>query len=138
MGEAVQLVLIDFAVFCALHPHGEIRFVADDVRHRPLILQVDGLRRRKIAIRQRVPRAARWSCVVDLRHQIAARILWNVRGHEIPDLWIAVQQRHQIVGGRDIRAALRRLAFRPGRGDHLLGDEDEHEDQQHECHQNLD
>jgi hypothetical protein len=45
-----------------------------------------------------------------------------------------VHQREQVVRGGDVDRSLRRFALRPRACDHLLGDENEDEDQQHERH----
>ena len=84
-----------------------------------------------------MPRAARRAGVVDLRQVVTAWILRNVGRREIPDLLVAVHQRHQVIRGRYVRAALRRLALRPRGRDHLLGDENEYENQQHKRYQHL-
>jgi hypothetical protein len=58
----------------------------------------------------------------------------NVKGLERPQVRIAVHQRQKIVRSGDVHRTLRRFALRPRAGDHLLGYENEDEDQQHERH----
>jgi len=138
MRECVQLVCIGSTADRALHPNGHFRGIKDRGRLLPLVLYCVHHRRLKIAHGRCVPSTAGRPRIVHLRHCLLTGVPGSVRiGAFFPKVWIAVQDRQEIIRGRDVRSALGGFVDAPRRRDHVVRQEQEDEQQQGDRDQDL-